>query len=355
MSSKASQDRIFTPHSDMGRAAKPLLDPTTGYALSAQGSRSEMDLRRPSDHHVGNASSLSINQSLRAEKETNQSHLRKKKGRLLNGLPLSRLFRTGWNVEEDVPAEHIDRKREEEEKGKPETRPGGQRSHTTDAVFPPSIRSHDPIRTHTPLPNMPSAVLDDEDEVIIIAHKTSGLGRKGSIKDMLDRFKSGRSDKRRKVEGEDDGARWDMMDAADRAVDVPAGVTKDGYAEEQIVPRSSIQKEIEEKKDMLCVPSSEGTEAKDKVKRKPSWRRGGKRERDKVVPEAETQGTDEGIGQPMLVSVSAFVLASHSFFTYRDPSVPHSTISMSRPHLKACHLLGSSSSGNKVSDKRKWR
>jgi hypothetical protein len=269
-----------------------------------------MDLRGPADHHVRNASSLSINQHLTVEKDTTQSHLRKKKGRLLNGLPLSRLFRTGWNMEEDLPAEHTNSKREEEGRFM-ETRPGGKRSHTTDAVFPSSSRSHNTIRTPTTLPTMPSTSLDDEDEVIIIAHKTSGLGRKGSIKDMLDRFKSGRSDKRRRVEGEEDGARWDMIDTADRAFDVPAEATKDGYAEEQIGPRSSNQEEVEEKKDLLCVPTSEGMEVKDKVKRKPSWRRGGKKERDKAVPQTQTQEADEGIGQPTLVSVSAIVPALH--------------------------------------------
>ena len=218
-------------------------------------------------------------------------------------------------MEEDLTAEHKEIKRDEERETTA-TRPGGKRSHTADAVLPSSIRAQDPICTPTPLPNMPSGQLEGDDEVIIIAHKTSGLGRKGSIKDMLDRFKSGRLDKRRRVEGEEDGARWDMIDTADRVVELPAQVAKDGYTEEQIVPRSSIQKETEEKnKNLLCVPTSEEIDVGDRVKRKPSWRRGGKKEKKKAVPENETQEADEGIGQPTLVSVSATVPVLYLFLS----------------------------------------
>lgn len=183
------------------------------------------------------------------------------------------------------------------------------------------------------------------------AGQTSGLKRKGSMKNMLDKFSSrsragpGEQKEDRKGREEDeDGVGWDMMSAKPsqgewRSSDTGAGSvsvsapgsnemsrktsgsisgsgsgrpsadsSKDGYSARDIVPRLSVQDRGDSRPGTqagcLAVPGG-------KVKRRPSWRKAGRKEKEK---EKEVkQEEDDGIGAPMLVQVSAFLLRTRPF------------------------------------------
>lgn len=171
-----------------------------------------------------------------------------------------------------------------------------------------------------------------EEEVVTTG---TGLKRKGSIKNMLDKFAS-KTQAGREQEDREDGVGWDMMRAS--RVEVEAGRSsgsvggsasasgsgsgsarpsaeerkwsEEGYSAREIVPRDlsplqtspngqgrAVGKSREETQPgCLSVP---GMERGGKVKRKSSWRRAGKK---------EVKEVDEGIGTPMLVQVSRWLV-----------------------------------------------